>query len=206
MNPTTDRREFLGQGALTAAVAAGGWLMASGQPAEAAQAQQKSEPSAEARLQELGLKLPPISPSTATFVPAVQTGDLLFVSGHVSRRADGSRIEGKLGEQLTTQQGNEAARQVALAVLATVRQTVGSLDKVARTVKVLGMVNASPTFTEHPQVINGFSDLLVEVFGEAGKGARSAVGMSSLPGNAAVEIEAIFELKPKIVQLPGSTR
>jgi enamine deaminase RidA (YjgF/YER057c/UK114 family) len=105
-------------------------------------------------------------------------------------------IEGKVGSDLTLEQGYEAARVTGLGVLSTVRATLGSLDQVARLVKVLGMVNCTPEFTQHPQVINGFSELMVQVFGEQlGKGARSAVGMGSLPGNIAVEVEAIFELR-----------
>jgi len=150
---------------------------------------------AEARLAELKLELPPAPKPVATYVTANRHGDLLYVSGHGPLRPDGTLHTGKLGADLAVPAGHAAARQTGLAILATVRVHLGSLDKVVRVVKVLGMVNSTPDFTEHPKVINGFSDLMVEVFGEPGKGARSAVGMGSLPGNIAVEVEAIFEVK-----------
>lgn len=149
---------------------------------------------AEARLAELGLVLPPPPKPVATYVPCVQVGSILYVSGHGPMRPDKSMITGRVGADLTEAQGKEAARAVGLATLATLKSFLGSLDRVKRVVKVLGMVNAAPDFQNHPQVINGFSDLMVEVFGDAGKGARSAVGMGSLPVNIAVEVEAIFEL------------
>jgi enamine deaminase RidA (YjgF/YER057c/UK114 family) len=121
---------------------------------------------------------------------------MLYASGHGPRQSDGTLIQGKVGRELSLEQGYAAARLVGLNVLSSVRSTLGSLDPVVRLVKVLGMVNCTPEFTQHPQVINGFSELMVEVFGEqAGKGARSAVGMSSLPSDIAVEIEAIFEVR-----------
>lgn len=150
---------------------------------------------AEDRIRELNLELPEPPKPVAMYVPAVQVGNVLYVSGHGPLKADGSQIRGKVGGELTAEQGYDAARVVGLGILSTVRNTLGSLDKVARLVKVLGMVNATPEFGEHPQVINGFSDLMAEVFGDAGKGARSAVGMGSLPMNIAVEVEAIFEVR-----------
>jgi enamine deaminase RidA (YjgF/YER057c/UK114 family) len=145
-------------------------------------------------LRELGIELPPPPQPVAVYVPVVRTGNLVFTSGHGPSHPDGSRVEGKVGHDLTVEQGHAAARLVGLNVLSSVRNALGSLDQVARLVKVLGMVNCPPNFTQQPQVINGFSELMVQVFGEtAGKGARSAVGMSSLPGNIAVEIEAVFE-------------
>ena len=150
---------------------------------------------AEARLAELELELPDAPKPVATYVTAVRHGDLLYVSGHGPFRPDGSFHVGKLGADMDVAAGQAAARQTGLAILATVREHLGSLDKVARLIKSLGMVNATPDFTEHPKVINGFSDLMVEVFGEAGKGARSAVGMGSLPSGIAVEIEAIFQVR-----------
>lgn len=150
---------------------------------------------AEATLAGLKLELPTAPKPVATYVTAVRQGDLLYVSGHGPLRADGTLHVGKLGADLDVAAGQAAARQTGLAILATVRSHLGSLDKVARLVKVLGMVNSTPEFTDHPKVINGFSDLMVEVFGDPGKGARSAVGMGSLPGNIAVEVEAIFEVK-----------
>jgi enamine deaminase RidA (YjgF/YER057c/UK114 family) len=149
---------------------------------------------AEARLAELKLELPPAPKPVATYVTAVREGDLLYVSGHGPLRSDGTMHVGRLGADLDVPAGQSAARQTGLAILATVRSHLGSLDKVGRLVKVLGMVNATPDFADHPKVINGFSDLMVEVFGEAGKGARSAVGMGSLPAGIAVEIEAIFHV------------
>ena len=126
----------------------------------------------------------------------MQTGNLLFMSGCGLRNLDGSSITGKVGADLTTEQGYEAARLVGLNMLANIKAVAGVLDKVKRVVKVLGMVNAAPDFKEHPKVINGYSDLMIEVFGEdAGKAARSAVGMGSLPSQIAVEVEMIVELK-----------
>ena len=152
----------------------------------------------ERRLVELGIELPPAPKPMGTYVPGVQVGNLLFMSGLGPRRADGSMIQGKLGAGLTIEQGREAARLVALNMLANIRATLGSLDRVERVVKTLGMVNATPDFKFHPAVINGCSELWGQVWGEdAGIGARSAVGMGSLPGNIAVEIEAIFELNEK---------
>lgn len=145
--------------------------------------------SLEQRLEELGLELPPVTPPRFNFVAAVRSGNLLFVSGTVSEH------KGKLGQEVTLEQGYTAAREVALKILATVKDTLGDLEKVQRVVKLLGMVNSSPDFTDQPRVINGASDLLVEVFGEQGQHARSAVGMAALPGGVSVEIEAIFEVE-----------
>jgi enamine deaminase RidA (YjgF/YER057c/UK114 family) len=151
--------------------------------------------SAEARLVELALELPPAPKPVATYVTALRHGDLLYVSGHGPYQTDGSLIVGRLGETMDVAAGQKAARQTGLAILATLRAHLGSLDKVVRLVKVLGMVNCTAEFEDQPLVINGFSDLMVEVFGEAGKGARSAVGMGALPKGIAVEIEAIFQVK-----------
>jgi enamine deaminase RidA (YjgF/YER057c/UK114 family) len=151
----------------------------------------------EARLKELNLKLPTPPTPMAKYKPAVRVGNMLYVSGHgPARLAEDTPVTGRLGADLTTEQGKQSARAVGVNVLATVRATLGSLDKVVRLVKTLGMVNATPEFRDHPQVINGFSDLMAEVFGhDAGVGARSAVGMGSLPIGIAVEIECIFEVK-----------
>ncbi len=149
-----------------------------------------------ARLTELGIELPPPPKPAGNYVPGVQVGNLLFMSGCGPRNPDGSSITGKVGADLTTQEGYAAARLVGLNMLANIKAVVGDLDKVKRVVKVLGMVNATPDFTEHPKVINGYSDLMVEVFGEdAGRAGRSAVGMGSLPFQIAVEVEMILELK-----------
>jgi enamine deaminase RidA (YjgF/YER057c/UK114 family) len=151
--------------------------------------------SAEARVQELKLDLGKVAAPVANYVNAVRTGNLLFLAGKGPRPgADGKRPIGKLGREYTAEQGYQHARSVALDLLAVMRAELGSLDKVRRVVKVLGMVNAVPEFTDHPKVINGCSDLFVEVFGSRGKHARSAVGMGSLPMGIPVEIECIVEL------------
>ena len=152
--------------------------------------------SAETRLKELGLELPPVPKPAGNYVGSIQVGELLFLSGCGPRRHDGTLIQGKLGADLTADQGYAAARVVGLNMLANIRQALGSLDRVAQVVKVLGMVNATPDFAESPKVINGFSDLFVEVFGvQAGTGARSAVGLAALPGRMAVEVEMIVQVK-----------
>jgi len=151
----------------------------------------------EARLTELQLTLPPPPKPVAKYKPALLVGNLLYVSGHGPAKLNPqSPIAGRLGEDLTVEQGNEAARLVGLNILSTVRNTLGSLDRVKRLVKALGMVNATPDFIEHPKVINGFSELMAEVFGDdAGVATRSAVGMGSLPGNIPVEVECLFEVE-----------
>ena len=150
---------------------------------------------AEARLAELKLELPPAPKPVATYVTAIRHGDLLYVSGHGPLRSDGTLITGRLGADMAIEAGQAAARQTGLAILATLRAHLGSLDKVVRLIKTLGMVNSTPDFHDHPRVINGYSDLMKDVFGDAGVGARSAVGMGALPGGIAVEIEAIFQVK-----------
>jgi enamine deaminase RidA (YjgF/YER057c/UK114 family) len=151
---------------------------------------------AEARIAELGLVLPPAPKPMATYQPAVIQGDLIYISGHGPLLPDGSLLKGRLGADLDLEKGVAAARQTGLAILATLRAKLGSLDRVTRLVKSLGMVNATPEFADHPKVINGYSDLMRDVFGESGVGARSAVGMGSLPSNMAVEIEAFFQIQP----------
>lgn len=149
----------------------------------------------EQRLQDLGLQLPRPPSPIGTYVPGVAVGNLLFMSGCGPRRADGSAITGKVGDGLTEQDGYEAARLVGLNMLANIQAVLGSLSRVRRVVKTLGMVNCAPSFGAQPKVINGFSDLFVQVFGEErGKGARSAVGMGALPGQIAVEVEMILEI------------
>lgn len=151
--------------------------------------------SAEARIAELKLELPPAPKPVAVYKPLVTVGNIAYVSGHGPLKPDKSLIVGRVGADLDLAGGKQAARQTGLAILATLREQLGSLDRVKRVIKVLGMVNSTPEFTEHPAVINGCSELFADVFGrENGIGARSAVGMGSLPGNIAVEIEAIFEL------------
>ncbi len=150
----------------------------------------------EARLESLGLTLPPAPPKGGIYKPVVITGNLAYVSGHGPYRGPGDYLTGRVGADLDLEAGRQAARQVGLAMLATLRQELGSLDRVGRVIKLLGMVNSTPDFPDHPKVINGCSELFAEVWGEEhGIGARSAVGMGSLPGNIAVEIEAIFELR-----------
>lgn len=151
---------------------------------------------ADARIDELNLELPKAPKPVATYVTALRQGDLLYVSGHGPLKADGSMFTGKVGSDLDTEAGKLAARQVGLAILATLRSHLGSLDKVERLVKSLALVNCTSEFGEQPMVVNGYSDLMRDVFGpEAGVGARSAVGTNSLPGNISVEIEAIFQIK-----------
>ncbi len=149
----------------------------------------------EAKLKELGIELRETPPPMANYVNAVRTGNLIFLAGKGPSRADGTYVTGKLGGDLTVEEGYEAARLVAIAQLSVLKAELGDLNKVKRIVKVLGMVNSTPDFVQQPAVINGFSDLMVEVFGEKGKHARAAVGMGSLPSGIAVEIEAIVEVE-----------
>ena len=149
----------------------------------------------EGRLTELRLELPPAPRPVGVYKPCVIVGNLAYVSGHGPIKSDGTLVTGRVGSDLDLAAGKAAARQVGLAILATLRNELGGLDRVHRVVKLLGMVNCAPEFREHPQVINGCSELFADIFGtDQGVGARSAVGMGSLPGNIAVEIEAIFEV------------
>ena len=147
------------------------------------------------RLAELGIELPALSPPAGMYVPAVRTGDLLFLSGAGPVRADGTVVIGKVGRALDVDEARQAARLVGLQHLAALRAELGSLDAVKRVVKLLGMVNCAPGFNRTPKVIDGCSELFIEVFGEAGRGARSAVGMAELPFDIAVEIEVIVEIQ-----------
>jgi enamine deaminase RidA (YjgF/YER057c/UK114 family) len=149
----------------------------------------------EEKIKQLGLSLLPVIKPVANYVPAVRTGSLIFLSGHGPIKDDGGLMTGKVGSDLTPEQGYKAARQTTLALLTSLKAEIGDLDKVKRIVKLLGMVNCDPDFTEQPKVINGASDLLVELFGDKGKHARSAVGMNALPMNMAVEIEMIVEVE-----------
>jgi enamine deaminase RidA (YjgF/YER057c/UK114 family) len=152
--------------------------------------------SAEAKLSELNLELPPAPKPKGVYRPLLIAGNMCYVSGHGPVKPDGTMIVGRVGEDMDQQGGYDAARQVGLTILATLRSGLGSLDRVKRVVKTLGMVNASPDFRQHPAVINGFSDLFQQVFGEEnGVGARSAVGMASLPFNIPVEVETILEIE-----------
>ena len=152
--------------------------------------------SAEAKIKELGLTLPPPPTPMGNYVPGVRVGNLLFLSGHGPIRVEGQPMpRGKVGRELSLEDGYKAAREVGLNLLGSTRALLGSLDKVKRVVKVLGMVNSAEGFGDQPKVINGCSDLLVEVFGEGGRHARSAVGMAALPSGIPVEIEMILEVE-----------
>ncbi len=146
------------------------------------------------RIQQLGLVLPPAPPPAGLYKPVLVVDNFLYISGQGCLRTDGTLIEGRVGHNLTLQEGKEAARQTALTMLATITTHFGDVDRIKRLVKTLGMVNCTPDFKDHPLVINGYSELMADVFGpENGVGVRSAIGMM-LPGGIAVEIEAMFEL------------
>jgi enamine deaminase RidA (YjgF/YER057c/UK114 family) len=151
----------------------------------------------EQRLQELKIILPPPPKPVAKYKPTVQVGSLLYVSGHGPAKYDGQApLLGKVGAKLDLEQGKHSAWLVGVNILSTVRHALGSLNRVKRLVKTLGMVNAAPDFLEHPQVINGFSELMAQIFGDdVGVGSRSAVGMGSLPGDIPVEVECMFEVE-----------
>lgn len=149
----------------------------------------------EERIKELGIELSaPNIPPGLNIELAVQSGNLIYLSGNGPIRPNGERITGKVGKALTTEEGYEAARITAINHLAILKAKIGDLNKVVKIVKVLGLVNADPDFTEHPKVINGYTDLMIQVFGERGKHARSAMGMGSLPWNLACEVETIVEV------------
>lgn len=147
------------------------------------------------RMNELGIELPALSPPAGLYAQCVRTGSLLYTSGKGPTRNDGSSVTGRVGSDLTLAEGRAAARLAGLQLLAAMAAQPGGLDNVARVVKTLGMVNCAPGFTDTPAVIDGCSELFIEVFGETGRGARSAVGMSELPNGIAVEIEIIVELR-----------
>ncbi len=150
----------------------------------------------EKKLAQMGLELPPPSVPIANFVTAVRTGNILFVAGHVPRMPDGSFLNpGKLGRDVTVQQGYQSAQRAMLNCLSSIKASIGDLDKVKRVVKLLCMVNSAPDFGEQPRVANGASDLLVNLYGERGRHARSAVGMGALPFSNCIEIEMIVEVE-----------
>lgn len=151
--------------------------------------------SAESKIEELGLELPPAPPKGGVYKPVVIVNNLAYVSGHGPYQSDGSYITGRLGEDMNLEEGQAAARQVGLALLATIKAELGSLDRVKRVIKTLALVNSTNDFAEQPQTINGFSELFGEVFGDDGIGARSALGTNVLPGNIPVEIEIILEIE-----------
>lgn len=150
---------------------------------------------AEERLAALKLELPPAPKPVAVYVTALRVGEFLYVSGHGPLKPDGTLIVGKVGDDLDLEAGYAAARQTGLAMLATLKDHLGSLDKVVRLVKTLGLVNCTTDYKDQPKVINGFSELMKEVFGDAGVGTRSAFGAGSLPGGIATEVEAMFQIK-----------
>jgi enamine deaminase RidA (YjgF/YER057c/UK114 family) len=152
--------------------------------------------SAEDRVVELKLELPPAPKPAGVYKPVVIVGNLAYVSGHGPLKSDGTMITGRVGDEVDEAQGIAAARQTGLAILASLRAALGSLNRVKRVIKTLGMVNSTPDFRNHPKVINGYSELMAEVFGaDHGVGARSAVGMGSLPGNITTEVEVIVEIE-----------
>jgi len=190
------RRSFLRDSLFLTAGGCAGWLLST-QRDFASRATADDKPAHEARLAALGLELPAPAKPVAVYVTAAITGNLLYTAGHIPLTAEGKPLPGRVGQDFTLEQGRDAARQVGLSILSTVQNKLGTLDRVARLVKVLGMVNCTPEFSQQPQVINGFSELMIQVFGEdAGKAARSAVGVAALPANVPVEIEAIFEILP----------
>lgn len=147
------------------------------------------------RLKELNIVLTAPSAPLASYVKTVRVGNLIFTSGHGPDKPDGSRITGRVGEDLTLEQGQEAARLTGIALISSLKAEIGDLNKVKRIVKVLGMVQSSPDFKDQPKVMNAFSDLMVQVFGEKGKHARSAVGVNAIPANWATEIEMVVEVE-----------
>jgi enamine deaminase RidA (YjgF/YER057c/UK114 family) len=149
--------------------------------------------SAQDKLKELGITLPPVATPAAAYVPYVQTGNLVFLSGHIARK-DGKPWVGQLGRNITTEEGKAAARAIAIDLMGTLQAAVGDLGRVKRIVKVMSLVNSMPEFTEQHLVTNGCSELLAEVFGDAGKHARSAFGVAQIPMGACVEIELIAEV------------
>lgn len=170
------------------------FFLASMQSALIAQDQPSSV--VEARLKEMGITLPEPAAYNGSIVGAVTVGNLVYLSGHGPDKPDGTQIVGKVGDDVSLEEAQEAARLTGIALLRTLKGEIGNLDRVKRVVKVLGMVNATPDYTQQPQVINGFSDFIVELFGkEKGRHARSAVGVSSLPSGIAVEIEMIVEIE-----------
>ena len=168
-------------------------LLISGQVEVSAQESEVYDP--EARLAELGITLPEPPSPVANYVNGVRTGNLVFLAGKGPRRPDGTELRGKLGAEVSIEEGYEGARLTAINQLAVLKAMLGDLDRVVQVVKVLGMVNSTPDFVDQPAVINGFSDLIVDVFGERGRHARAAVGMASLPRGQSVEIEMIVEVR-----------
>jgi enamine deaminase RidA (YjgF/YER057c/UK114 family) len=159
----------------------------------------------ETALKTLGITLPPPAAPVANYIQSIRTGNLVFLAGTAPKNADGSLVTGKLGADLTVDQGYAAAKLIGTILLSSLKAEIGDLNKVKRIVKIFGMVNADPTFTQHPAVINGISDLMVAVFGICGKHARSAVGMGSLPSGIAVEIDMVVEVSDFATVTPSAT-
>lgn len=180
------------------------WISSSAHGLQAQQAACTTD--VEAKLKDLGISLPAASAPVANYVPAVRTGNLVFLAGTAPQNPDGTRITGKVGTDLTVDQGYQAARLVGINLLSALKAEVGDLNSVRRIVKVFGMVNADPTFTQHPSVINGISDLLVAVFGDCGRHARTAVGMGSLPFGIAVEIDMVVEVADPAILFFGAPK
>lgn len=147
-----------------------------------------------ARLRELGLELPPAPAPVANYVPHLQVGNLIYISGQISKAADGTLIAGRVGDTISVEEGIEAAKVCALNLLAQAQAAAGDLNRIAQVVRLTGFVNAGPNFTDHPKVINGASDLMVAVLGDSGRHTRAAVGVSGLPAGAAVEVDGIFSV------------
>ena len=193
---TKQNRSNKRTGVVLVTLALVGWLVApSLAGARDTAAEKDPTGSPEERLAALGIELPTPPAPVANYVRAVTTGNLVFLAGHGPLKADGTYVTGKLGQDLSLDEGYEAARLTAIALLASLRAEIGDLGRVRRIVKVTGMVNSDPAFTDQPKVINGCSDLLVEIFGDQGKHARAAVGMVSLPIGIAVEIEMVVEVE-----------
>jgi len=178
------------------------WISISAQGLQAQQAACTAD--VEARLKDLGISLPAASAPVANYVPTVRTGNLVYLAGTASKDLDGNLITGKVGADLSSDQGYQAARLTGIYLLSALKAEIGDLNNVTRIVKVFGMVNADPTFTQHPTVINGISDLLVAVFGDCGKHARTAVGMGSLPFGIAVEIDMVVEVSDPAILFSGT--
>ncbi|MES3017246.1 MAG: RidA family protein [Bacteroidota bacterium] len=159
-----------------------------------AQGQSSGRVDVEAKLKELNVQLSPVAPSTASIVKTVRIGKMVYTSGHGPDKPGGGQIFGKVGGDLTLEQGQEAAKLTGIALLSSLKAEIGDLSRIKRVVKVFGLVNCTPAFTQQPQVMNAFSDMMVKIWGENGRHARSAVGTNALPNNIAVEIEMIVEL------------
>lgn len=170
------------------------FALASCKSLPSAQNQSAARVDVDAKLKELNIQLSPVAPSTASIVKTVRVGNMVYTSGHGPDKPGGGQIFGKVGGDLTLEQGQEAAKLTGIALLSSLKAEIGDLSRIKRIVKVFGLVNCTPGFTQQPQVMNAFSDMMVKIWGENGRHARSAVGTNALPNNIAVEIEMIVEL------------